>query len=81
MYERIPWPEEQSGFIPIKREEFQNYITEELCQYFLMWKRIKKYGWPQGRGYLCEPRKVFEIVELFDNENDSFIAFQKRQEK
>lgn len=46
-----------------------------------MWKRIKKYGWPQGRGYLCEPRKVFEIVELFDNENDSFIAFQKRQEK
>ena len=81
MFERIPCPEEQSGFLPIKRNEFKNYITEELSQYVLMWRRIKRHGWPQGGGYLREPRKVVEIVELFDNENDAFVMFRKNQGK
>ncbi|MDE5899169.1 MAG: hypothetical protein K2H09_07920 [Treponemataceae bacterium] len=43
-----------------------------------MWLRIKRYGWPQGRGYLAEPEAVRMIVQLFDREQEAFRQWEKR---
>ncbi|MCQ2585624.1 MAG: hypothetical protein MJ185_08530 [Treponema sp.] len=52
-------------------------MTEELLSLIQMWHRIKKYGWPQNKGYLAEPQAVRVIVELFDGEKETFLAWEK----
>ena len=75
--ENICWPESETGYIRIKRKEIKSYITDELCQAVQTWRHIKQYGWPQGKGYLAEPRAVLSIVELFDREKTEYLAWMK----
>lgn len=77
MQETICWPESETGYIRIKRKEIKNYITDEFLTLVQTYNRIKKYGWPQGKGYLAEPRALFAVVELFDSEKSN----RQRQEK
>lgn len=79
MQEIICWPESETGYIRIKRKEIQAYITDELIQAVALWRRVKQYGWPQGKGYLAEPRAVFEVVELFDAAKNSYNAWEKER--
>lgn len=76
--ENIPWPESPTGYIRIQRKDFSDYITEELLSYLQMWHRIKQYGWPQNRGYLAEPETVRLVVELFDAEKETFLAWKEK---
>lgn len=62
----------------IKRKEIKSYITESLIQAVGIWRRVKNYGWPQGKGYLAEPQAVVAIVELFDTEKANFAAWEKK---
>ncbi len=77
MQERICWPESETGYIRIKRKEIKNYITDEFFTLVQTYKRIKQYGWPQGKGYLAEPRTLFAVVELFDREKAKYLAWMK----
>lgn len=78
MTENICWPESETGYIRIKRGEIKSYITDGLLSLVALWQRIKRYGWPQGKGYLAEPRFVLSIVELFDSEKSNFLEWKKR---
>lgn len=78
MKEKLPFPESENGYILIRRKDFSKYITDELLSLIEMWHRIKAYGWPQGKGYLAEPEAVRVIVELFDAEKASFLAWEKK---
>lgn len=80
MQELICWPESETGYIRIKRKDFNRYITEEFLTAIGTWRRIKNYGWPQGRGYLAEPRTVLEMVELFDREKANYSAWKERSD-
>jgi ubiquinone biosynthesis protein COQ9 len=79
MSESICWPENETGYMRIKRKDLSNYITEELTSLIQMWHRITAYGWPQGKGYLAEPEGVREIVELFDREKANYLLWEKAQ--
>ncbi len=78
--ESLPWPEqEETGYIRIRRGDFAKYVTGELGQLCSMWKRIKNYGLPQGRGYLAEPRFVMDVVRLFDCEVETYRRWRENQ--
>lgn len=77
MTENICWSESETGYIRIKRKEINSYITDDLLTATQTWRRIKRYGWPQGKGYLVEPRGLFGIVELFDREKENYLAWKK----
>lgn len=77
MTENICWSESETGYIRIKRKEINSYITDDLLTATQTWRRIKRYGWPQGKGYLAEPRGLFSVVELFDREKENYLAWKK----
>lgn len=77
MQETICWPENKTGYRRIKRRDIQSYITDDFLTVFQTYGRIKNYGWPQGCGYLAEPRAVFDIVELFDREKAAYLKWKK----
>ncbi len=81
MTERIAWPEQKdTGYIRIKRKDIHTYMTDDLFRAVELYARIKRYGWPQGRGYLAEPRAVFSLVTLFDGEKDNYQSFTRKKE-
>lgn len=77
--ETIPWPESDTGYIRVRRGDFGKYITDDLAAAVRTWRKIKRYGWPQGKGYLSEPAAVVEIVELFDAESENFRMFREKE--
>lgn len=77
--ETIPWPESETGYIRIKRGNFKKYVTEELGALFQIWRRVKAYGWPQGKGWLAEPEAVRVAVELLDAERETWLAWEKER--
>ena len=79
MAEQICWPESETGYIRIKRREIESYITNDFLKAFQAYKRVKQYGWPQGKGYLAEPRTLFSIVELFDSEKSNYSEWEKEK--
>lgn len=69
MSETIPWPEnKETGYTRIRRKDIPSYINNDLSLAVAAYNRTKQYGWPQGRGYLAEPRAFFELIQLFDAE-------------
>lgn len=44
-----------------------------------IWRRVKDYGWPQGKGYLSEPEAVRAVVELLDAERSSYLAWERNR--
>ena len=79
MTETICWPESETGYRRIKRKEITSYITDDLLDAVELWRRIKSYGWPQGKGYLAEPRAIFSVVALFDAEKANFAAWERER--
>ncbi|MBR5965351.1 MAG: hypothetical protein IK015_04485 [Treponema sp.] len=54
-------------------------MTEELAAAMRIWRRVKDYGWPQGKGYLSEPEAVRAVVELLDAERSSYLAWERNR--
>lgn len=78
MQEQIAWPEQkETGYIRIRRKDIPQYMTNDLFAAVDLWRKIKDYGWPQGRGYLSEPRALMKLVQLFDTEKANYYAFKK----
>jgi hypothetical protein len=65
----------------VRRGEIAGYLNAEFWTAFRIWKYYRRFGLPNGAGWINEPASTIEIIDLFEDEREAHEAEEIRSRR